>query len=159
MDSQYGVCLAQEFKEYRGGTEGRVTMLEVVSSKEMLRSLFEPILFNMEEECRIREEKEQAAAAVMLARTRQEIIQPLIEARNDHSIYGSATYSAVGARMRKKGIDFEAAEDAYREKTGIKRKIKNNELIDNNVELKKKFAETVAEMLHETKKVSHERAS
>lgn len=159
MDSQYGVCLAQEFKEYRGGTEGRITMLEVVSSKEMLRSLFEPILSNMEEECRLREEKEQAVAAAMLARTRQEIIQPLIEARNDHSIYGSATYSAVGARMRKKGIDFDSVEAAYRGKTGIKRKIKHNELIDNDVELKKKFAETVAEMLHEAGKADHERAS
>lgn len=159
MDSKYGVCLAQEFKEYRGGTEGRVTMLEVVSSKEMLRSLFEPILSNMEEECRIREEKEQAVAAAMLARTRQEIIQPLIEARNDHSIYGSATHSAVWSRMRKKGIDFDAAEAAYRKSKDIKRKIKNNELIDNNVELKKKFAETVAEMLHEAEKASHERAS
>lgn len=159
MDSQYGVCLAQEFKEYRGETEGRITMLEVVSSKKMLRSLFESILSNMEEECRLRHEKEQAVAASMLARTRQEIIQPLIEARNDHSIYGSATHSAVWSRMRKKGIDFDAYEDEYSEKTGIKRKIKNNELIENNVELKKKFAETVAEMLHEAEKADHERAS
>lgn len=159
MDAQYGACLAQEVKEYRGDTEGRITTLEVVSSKEMLRSLFESILANAEEDCKLREEKEQAATAAMLARTRQEIIQPLIKARNDHSIYGSATHSAVWARMRKKGIDFDAAEAAYREKNNIKRKIKNNELIDNNVELKKKFAETVAEMLHEAEKASNERAS
>ena len=61
--------------------------------------------------------------------------------------------------MRKKGIDFEAAEDAYRRKKDIKRKIKKNELIDNDIELKKKFAETVAEMLHEAGKADHERAS
>lgn len=154
MDAQYGVCLAQEVKEYRRGTEGRITTLEVVSSKEMLRSLFESILCNEEEDCRLREEKKQAVAAAMLSRTRQEIIQPLIEARNDHSMYGSATYSAVGARMRKKGIDFDAAEAAYRGKTGFKRKIKHNELIDNDAELKKKFAETVAEMLHEAGKAA-----
>lgn len=159
MDAQYGVCLDQEVKEYRRGTEGRITTLEVVSSKEMLRSLFESILSNAEEDCRLREEKEQAVAAAMLARTRQEIIQPLIDARNDHSMYGSATYSAVGARMRKKGIDFEEAETGYRRRTGIKRRVKNNELIDNDIDLKKKFAETVAEMLHEAEKASNERAS
>lgn len=61
--------------------------------------------------------------------------------------------------MRKKGIDFESVEAAYRGKTGIKRKIKHNELIDNDIDLKKKFVETVAEMLHEAGKADHERAS
>lgn len=159
MDAQYGVCLAQEVKEYRGGTEGRITTLEVVSSKEMLRSLFESILANAEEDCKLREEKEQAAAAAMLARTRQEIIQPLVEARADKSTNGCATYAAVWRRMKAKGVDFEAAEARYRGKEGIKRAIKIKELVDNDIDTKKKFAETVTELLHEAEKASHERAS
>ena len=159
MDRKYGVCLAQEVKDCKGGSDKKPSTLEAISRSEKLRNLFESILYNMEDECRLRDEKTQAADAAMLARTRQEIIQPLIEARNDHSIYGSATYSAVGARMRKKGIDFDSVEAAYRGKTGIKRKIKHNELIDNDADLKKKFAETVAEMLHEAGKADHERTS
>jgi hypothetical protein len=61
--------------------------------------------------------------------------------------------------MRKNGADFEAAEARYREKTRSKRSIKSKELVDNDIDLKKKFAETVAEMLHEAGKADHERAS
>lgn len=160
MDGQYGVCLDQYEKEYKNGSEGRVSKLEVISVHDNLRSLFEPILEDMEEACRLREEKEKAVEAAMLNRTRQEIIQPLIDARNDHSIYGSATYSAVSARMRKKGIDIEAEKEAYRKKKGIKRQINRNELFDNDADMKKIFAETVAELLHEAGKAAgHERAS
>ena len=134
--------------------------MEAISVKSDLRNLFESILGNMEQECKVREEKKNAVTAAMLARTRQEIIQPLIEARNDHSIYGSATYSAVSARMRKKGIDIEAEKEAYRKKKGIKRQINRNELFDNDADMKKIFAETVAELLHEAGKAAgHERAS
>lgn len=159
MDGKYGVCLAQYTRDYKAGSEEKVSTLEVISVDATLRSLFSSILDNMEEESRIRVEKEQAATEAMLDRPRKEIIQPLIEARNDHSIYGSATYSSVSARMRKKGVDFEAAEAAYRGRTGTKRVIRKNELIDNDRELKRKFAETVAEMLHEERKKADEKAS
>lgn len=159
MIGTYGICLDQEVKDYKNGETGYVSKLEAISVKSDLRNLFESILGNMEQECKLREEKKNAVTTAMLARTRQEIIQPLIEARNDHSIYGSATYSAVSARMRKKGIDIEAEKEAYRKKKGIKRQINRNELFDNDADMKKIFAETVAELLHEAGKADHERAS
>lgn len=159
IKNTYGICLDQEVKEYKNGETGYVPTIDAISVKGDLRSLFESILGNMEEECKLREEKKKAVTTAMLARTRQEIIQPLIDARNDHSIYGSATYSAVSARMRKKGIDIEAEKEAYRKKKGIKRRINRNELFDNDADMKKIFAETVAELLHEAGKADHERAS
>ena len=159
MDRQYGVCLAQEVKDCKGRSDKKPSTLEAISQSEKLRTLFESILFNFEEECRLREEKAQAAEAAKLALTRQEIIQPLIEARADRSTNGCSTYAAVWREMRKNGADFEAAEARYREKTRSKRSIKSKELVDNDIDLKKKFAETVAEMLHEAGKADHERAS
>lgn len=160
MDGQYGVCLAQEVKERKRGRDNKVSTLDAISVKESLRSLFESILFNMEEGCRLKEEKAHAVEEAMLARTRQEIIQPLIEARADKSTNGCATYSAVWHEMKKKGVDFDAAEKRYRGKEGIKRAIKIKELVDNDIDTKRKFAETVAELLHEAGKAAdHERAS
>lgn len=159
MDNQYGVCLAQYAIDHRKGSEKRPSTLEVISVKAKLRSLFEAILYTLEEESRLRVEKEQAATDAMLLLSRQEIIQPLIEARGDKSAYGCTTYMLVGKRMQLKKVDFEAAEKRYREAKGIKRAIKRNELIDSDKEMKRKFAETVAEMLHEERKKADEKAS
>ena len=60
MDRQYGVCLAQEVKDCKGGSDKKPSTLEAISRSEKLRNLFESILYNMEDECKLREEKTQA---------------------------------------------------------------------------------------------------
>lgn len=62
MDGQYGVCLAQEAKECRSRHDDKISTFDAVSENPKLRSLFTSIFENMVEECRIREEKEQAVA-------------------------------------------------------------------------------------------------
>ena len=96
------------------------------------------------------------AAEAEMGKTRQEIIQPLIEARGDKSNYGCATYTLVKGRLKKKGILYANYEEGYRRDTGIKRHISNGELIDNVPALKREFAKAVGELLVEQKVVKHD---
>jgi hypothetical protein len=153
MRNTYGVVLEQDVKEYKDlyKPDKEPSKLEVISCKEQYRSLFESILVNIEEEARTAKEKKAAIDESLMSKSRAEIIQPLIEARGDKSNYGCATYTAVKARMKKLGADFEAAEAAYRGREGIKRKVKSKELMDVDLGLKRKFIEAVTELLVEAR--------
>lgn len=151
MRNDYGFVSEQAIKDYRYAhpSAEKVTCLGVISEDAELRSLFEPILFNMGEESRKEMERRRMAKEAELGKTRQEIIQPLIEARGDKSNFGCNTYTTVAARMRKNRIDFQAYADGYRKEKGIKRKVTNGELIDNIPALKREFAKAVGELLAE----------
>lgn len=153
MRNDYGIVLEQDVKEHMDlyGLDKRPSTLEVISYNETNKSLFECILKNIEEEARMDKEKKTAIDEALMAKSRAEIIQPLIEARGDKSNYGCATYTVVKSRMKKLGADFEAAEAAYRGREGIKRKVKAGELMDVDLGLKRKFIEAVTELLAEAK--------
>lgn len=154
MRNAYGIVLEQDVKEYKDlyKPDKEPSKLEVISCNEQYRSLFESILGNIEEEEKMAKEKKATIDESLMSKSRAEIIQPLIVARGDKSNYGCATYTAVKSRMKKLGADFEAAEAAYRGREGIKRKVKSKELMDVDVNLKRKFIEAVTELLIEAKK-------
>lgn len=157
MKCVYGFVLEQErkpFKDLSGANNRRITTLEVVAYSSQWRNIFECVLGNMEEEARIRREKEKAVNAEMLSKSYREIIQPLIEARGDHSNYGCSTYTVVISRMKKRGLDMDAAKAAYQAKNGLKRKISNRELIDGDQEVKRRYIEAVTEIMCELKKAN-----
>lgn len=153
MRDVYGFVSEQAIKEYKAenGVE-RASCLEVISENAEYRSLFEPILSNYEEEIKVVREKKRAEAEALAGKSQKEIIAPLIQARQDGSNCGCATYSAVRHRMKRNGVDFAKYENEFRNRTGIKRKIKANELIENMPELKKHFAITVSELMTEVSK-------
>ncbi|MGP8310960.1 hypothetical protein ACG0Z4_08810 [Enterocloster aldenensis] len=150
MRDVYGFVSEQAIKDYKYATGAeKASCLEVISEDEKLRSLFEPILSNLEEDSRREMERRRMAQEAETGKTRQEIIQPLIMARGDKSNFGCNTYTTVAARMRKNRIDFQAYADGYRKEKGIKRKVTNGELIDNIPALKREFAKAVGELLAE----------
>lgn len=154
MRNVYGIVPEQDIKEYMSRTRAdkRPSTLEIISYNPQYRSIFESVLVNIAEEARMGAEKEKAVDDATMAMSRAEIIQPLIEARGDKSLYGCNTHVSVRARMKKLGADFDAAEKDYRKRKGIKRKINNSELIDNDQNLKRKFIEAVVELLDDEKK-------
>ena len=141
----------QAIKDYKYAHPNavNVTCLGVISEDAKLRSLFEPILFNLGEESRKEMERRRMAAEAEQGKTRQEIIQPLIAARGDTTNFGCVTYNMVKARMKKHGVKLEDYEAEFRKRTGIKRKVSNGELIDNMPVLKREFAKAVGELLVE----------
>ena len=151
MRNDYGFVSEQAIKDYKYAHPDaeRVTCLGVISEDAGLRSLFEPILFNLGEESHKEMERRRMAKEAELGKTRQEIIQPLIDARGDTTNFGCATYVVVKARLRKNKVNYEDYEAEYRKKAGIKRKVTNGELIDNIPALKREFAKAVGELLAE----------
>lgn len=150
MRDVYGFVSEQAIKDYKYATGAeKASCLEVISEDEKLRSLFEPILSNLEEDGRKEMERRRMAQEAEIGKTRQEIIQPLIDVRGDTTNFGCATYVAVKARLRKNKVNYEDYEAEYRKKTGIKRKVTNGELIDNIPALKREFAKAVGELLAE----------
>lgn len=158
MRDVYGFVSDQAIKEYRNAHPGidRASCLDAVSDSPLWQSIFEPVLSNLEEDSRKEMERRRMAAEAEMGKTRQEIIQPLIEARGDKSNYGCATYTLVKGRLKKKGILYTNYEEGYRRDTGIKRHISNGELIDNVPALKREFAKVVGELLVEQKEVKHD---
>lgn len=154
MRNVYGIVLEQDIKEYMSstGADKRPSTLEIISYNPQYRSIFESVLANIAEEARLDEEKAKAADEATMAMSRAEIIQPLVEARGDKSNFGCNTHAVVRGKMKRMGADFEAAEKDYRKRTGIKRKVSNAELIDNDEKLKRKFIEAVVELMDEVKK-------
>lgn len=150
MRDVYGFVSEQAIKDYKYATGAeKASCLEVISEDEKLRSLFEPILSNLEEDGRKEMERRRMAQEAEIGKTRQEIIQPLIDVRGDTTNFGCATYVAVKARLRKNKVNYEDYEAEYRKKTGIKRKVTNGELIDNIPAIKREFAKAVGELLAE----------
>ena len=158
MRDVYGFVSDQAIKEYRNAHPGieRASCLDAVSDSQQWRSIFEPVLSNLEEDSHKEMERRRMAAEAEMGKTRQEIIQPLIEARGDKSNYGCATYTLVKGRLKKKGILYANYEEGYRRDTGIKRHISNGELIDNVPALKREFAKAVGELLAEQKVVKND---
>ena len=158
MRDVYGFVSDQAIKEYRNAHPGieRASCLDAVSDSQQWRSIFEPVLSNLEEDSHKEMERRRMAAEAEMGKTRQEIIQPLIEARGDKSNYGCATYTLVKGRLKKKGILYTNYEEGYRRDTGIKRHVSNGELIDNIPDLKREFAKAVGELLAEQKVVKND---
>lgn len=153
MRDVYGFVSEQAIKDYKYATGAeKASCLEVISEDEKLRSLFEPILSNLEEDSRKEMERRRMAQEAEMGKTRQEIIQPLIDAIGDTTNFGCATYVVVKARLRKNKVNYEDYESEYRKRTGIKRKVTNGELIDNIPALKREFAKAVGEILAEIHK-------
>lgn len=154
MRDVYGFVSEQAIKDYKYATGAeKASCLEVISEDGKLRSLFEPILSNLEEDSRKEMERRRMAQEAELGKTRQEIIQPLIDARGDTTNFGCATYVVVKARLRKNKVNYEDYEAEYRKKAGIKRKVTNGELIDNIPALKREFAKAVGELLAEQQQI------
>lgn len=152
MRDVYGIVMEQYAKEQRiDNRVGRVTYLEIISENEKLRSIFEPILSNMEEDSRKEMERRRLTAEAEMGKSRQEIAQPLIEAKGDKSAFGCSTYISVHARMKRNGVKFAEYAERYKKEHNLKRAVKNGELIDNIPELKREFARAVAELLAEIK--------
>lgn len=88
MRDVYGFVSEQAIKDYKYATGAeKASCLEVISEDEKLRSLFEPILSNLEEDSRKEMERRRMAQEAEIGKTRQEIIQPLIVARGDKSMF------------------------------------------------------------------------
>lgn len=158
MLRSYTFVRDQAIKEHKNAHPGieRASCLDAISDNPQWRSIFESVLYNLGEDSFKEMERRRMAAEAEMGKTRQEIIQPLIEARGDKSNYGCATYTLVKGRLKKKGILYANYEEGYRRDTGIKRHISNGELIDNVPALKREFAKAVGELLAEQKVVKND---
>ena len=161
MNTVYGFVAEQERKQYKdpcGASNKKPSTLEIIAYNPQYRSIFEAVLENIAEGARVREEKEKAVTMEMLATPHQDIIKPLLDARGDKSNCGCVTYTIVYKRMKRHGADFETVEADYRKQfEKPKGKVSKGSLIEHDSGLKKKFIESVTELMLEIKNQPEEK--
>ena len=98
MTKNYGVVWDQEAREYkeRNQTSMMPSTIDVVMDKDMIKSIFESVLADLEYEyCHKNTSKIMSDAGSWT----DKVITPLVEKYNDHSNAGMATYRRVYKKM------------------------------------------------------------
>ena len=147
MRNVYGIVLEQEYKDYceRHNTSGHISTIEVVSDKEMLRSLFSSILADMFHTNTITSEHRQTMANTVVDPVR-ETIKPLIEKYHDISKGGNNTFRKVYSAM---DVSWNMRRSRYRNSHNLKNYPSKMTVVKSNPKLLKMFCDTVNQMLAE----------
>lgn len=147
MRNVYGIVFEQEHKDYceRHNTSGHISTIEVVSDKEMLRSLFSSILADMFHPNTITPEHRQAMTNTVIDPVR-ETIKPLIEKRHDISKGGNNTFRKVYSAM---DVSWNIRKSRYRNAHNLKNYPSKMTVVKSNPKLLKMFCDTVNQMLAE----------
>ena len=145
MNKNYGIVWEQEVKEYceRAGINS-VSIIDVVSHKDMLRSIFQAVLTDLEYKytgCTDGCIKHNTSWV-------DEVIQPLVDKYSDHSNAGMATYRRVYKKMDEQNkIAWNNLTTRYINSCG--KKPTRKDLIVTRQSLKKKFKNAVKELMEE----------
>lgn len=147
MRNVYGIVFEQEYKDYceRHNTSGHISTIEVVSDKEMLRSLFSSILADMFHTITITSEHRQTMANTVVDPVR-ETIKPLIEKYHDISKGGNNTFRKVYSAM---DVSWNMRRSRYRNSHNLKNYPSKMTVVKSNPKLLKMFCDTVNQMLAE----------
>lgn len=148
MTKNYGVVWDQEVREYkeRNQTSMMPSTIDVVMDKFMIKSIFESVLADLEYEyCHKNAFKE----TVNEENWTDQIIAPLVSRYGDRSNAGMATYRKVYKRMDENyKIGWKNLTTRYINEHGEKPSKKD--LIETRPSLRKKFQNTVDELMEET---------
>lgn len=145
MTKNYGVVWNQEAREYkeRNRTSIMPSTIDVVMDKDIIKSVFESVLADMEYEyCHKTVEKSDNE----IGDWTNQIIAPLVEKYNDHSNAGMATYRRVYKKMDEDNkIGWKNLTTRYINEHGEKPSKKD--LIETRPSLRKKFKSAVKELM------------
>ena len=151
MTKNYGVVWEQEASEYkeRNRTSIMPSTIDVVMGKDIIKSIFESVLADLEYECC---HKNALKAAENNENWTDQIIAPLVAKYNDHSNAGMATYRRVYKRMDEEyRIGWKNLTTRYINEHGEKPSKKD--LIETRSSLRKKFKNAVKELMEEIQEV------
>ena len=147
MTKNYGVVWEQEAREYkeRNRTSIMPSTIDVVMDKDIIKSIFESVLADLEYEyCHKNIQK----AAGNVDNWTDQIIAPLVEKYNDHSNAGMATYRRVYKKMDADNkICWKNLTTRYINEKG--RRPSRKDLIETRSSLRKKFKNAVKELMEE----------
>ena len=142
MNRNYGIVWDQEKREWKSShsCQQRVRTLQIVEDSEQLRSIFQAMLEDLAQ-CELNPDMDGMEKIKEVS-----MIQKLIEASNDRSVHGNATFRRVYRRMENEyGIRWETYLKRYKNKTArVPRKV---ELIEAYPKLEKAFNKIVRDML------------
>ena len=167
MNRNYGIVWEQEIKDYvdRNNSVKKPSTIEAIYDNEMLRSIFDAVLSDMvgevgevREAGEVREVGEFREADELKQRKNDpvivpidDIIKPLIQKNCDLSNAGMATYRSVYRHMDENySVNWKNLQTRHCKKYGIygdPRKISRKKLIETNERLRKKFEQTVNDLL------------
>lgn len=164
MNRNYGIVWEQEIKDYinRNNSDKKPSTIEIIYDNEMLRSIFDAVLSDMEGkvgevgETRGAEEFREADGINQRKNDPvivpiDDIIKPLIQKNCDLSNAGMATYRVVYRHMDENySVNWKNLQTRYCKKYGIygdPRKISRKRLIETNERLRKKFEQAVNDLL------------
>jgi hypothetical protein len=157
MRNQYGVVFEQEYKDYckRHNVSGHIPVIEVVSDKEMLRSIFSSILddlFVLPKEI-IKKSKRQSIKSninnVVDNNWLREPLKPLIKKYNDNSAHSNMTFRRVYKEMANMGVCWHNRQVRYKNKYNLKNYPLKSKLIRNNHALYDIFYKAIENLLTE----------
>lgn len=147
MTKNYGVVWEQEAREYkeRNRTSIMPSTIDVVMDKDIIKSIFESVLADLEYEyCHKNIQK----AAGNVDNWTDQIIAPLVEKYGDRSNAGMATYRRVYKKMDEDNkICWKNLTTRYINEHG--RKPSRKDLIETRPSLRKKFQNAVKELMEE----------
>ena len=145
MNRNYGIVWEQEVREYKEQRAiiANPSTIDIVESKEILKSIFEAVLVDLQSSSVKQREKD-----LLKLDWVDDIVAPLIEKYHDGSNAGMATMRRVYRRMEKNyKICWKNLTTRYINQYG--RKPHRKDLISNSPTLRTKFRATVKELLKE----------
>lgn len=151
MTKNYGVVWDQETREYkeRNRTSIMPSTIDVVMDKDIIKSIFESVLADLEYECC---HKIALNVEGNVENWTDQIITPLIERYNDHSNAGMSTYRRVYKKMDADNkICWKNLTTRYINEHG--KKPSRKDLIETRPSLRKKFKNAVKELMEEIQEV------
>lgn len=145
INKNYGVVWDQEIREYkeRNKTHMLPSTIDVVQDKPIIRSIFESVLSDLEYKyCRQKNGTESPVCWV------DQVVAPLVKKYNDHSTSPMVTYRKIYRRMNENGkIAWKNMTTRYINEHG--KKPSKKDLIETRPTLRKKFRQTVKELMEE----------
>ena len=150
MNRNYGIVWIEEIKEYMsrfGGTCSKAHTIDVVYSKEMLRSIYEAVLTDLLYKSGFEQgatDKEPSSAEAGETDT---IIEPLAKVLEDKTNSYAITYRKVYGEMRTSGVKWLDYEKQYQKKYQVKTTPTKKTLVENSPALMEKFKVAVDSIL------------
>jgi hypothetical protein len=147
MRNQYGIVFEEEKREYKEKykIERHIPTIDIIADNAKLKSLFESILNDMENNQVAVEQRKQIVNTVVdpIASA----INPLIAKRQDKTKGGNSTYRKVYAAMGV--VSWEMRRKRYQHTHKLKNMPSKKVLIRNDSKLLRSFCDTVNQMLAE----------
>ena len=141
MRNIYAVDWVKEKAEFKEKYSSQsISTINIVASKEDLKSMFEKLFFKLF----VNTDQQEIKNSITKEDVKK-IINPLIEKRQDQSYMGNRTYQTVYSKM---DVNWQNRLTRYRNIKGLKNNPQKSKLIIEDPNLYKKFQKTVKELLN-----------